>query len=582
MPFDGVTVRAIALELKNIICESRIDKIHMPEKDEVIMTMRNFRGNHRLKISMNSSYPAIFLTELTKKNPMTPPNFCMFLRKHIAGGIIRDVISYGYERYLGIQVESRNDLGDMQLKTLVVELTGRNCNLVLINASDKILDSLKHVDFQMSSVREVMPARDYVYLPSQNKISPDDALASDVLKERDMPVEKAILNTLTGFSPVLCREVCSRSMVNSTKNVDFLSDDEKVRLSRELDGILFDIRKGSFDPCVILNDEGDPIDFHCLRLSQYHDIKSFRQVNDALDYYFSNRGEKAQLNLQKSDLVKSVRKNKKRCKKKIAIHAGTIDKEDSIERFQLMGELITANMHAIKPNTEKVELLNYYTGEMTEVKLDPNKDAALNAQRYYKKYKKAKSAIANSKLQLKQAQDEMSYLESVEHSLDSAVSPDDVKQIRRELAAQGYIKKKHPKYKKKDPELKFRPLKYISTEGYEIFVGRNNIENDYLTFKFANSRDLWLHAKGTPGSHVIIRKQNKHEELFPDLTISEAAVIAAYHSRAKNSGQVAVDYSEAKNIKKPNNSQPGMVNYFTYYSAYVTADEELIQKLKAK
>ena len=247
-----------------------------------------------------------------------------------------------------------------------------------------------------------------------------------------------------------------------------------------------------------------------------------------------------------------------------------------------MGELITANMHSIKPNSETIELLNYYTGQMIEIKLDPNRDASSNAQKYYKKYKKAKSAIVNSKVQLVQSQDELNYLESVDHNLASATSPDDIIEIRREMAQQGYVKKKHPKYKKKEPELKFKPFKYVSSEGYEIYVGRNNVENDYITFKFANSRDLWLHAKGIPGSHVIIRKKDKHEELFPDKTISEAAVIAAYHSRARNSGQIAVDYSETKNIKKPKNSQPGMVNYFSYYSAYATADEELIKKLAVK
>ena len=582
MPFDGITVRATALELKNIICESRIDKIHMPEKDEVVMIMRNYKGNHRLKISMNSAYPGIYLTNKIKKNPMSPPNFCMFLRKHIGSGIIRDIIAYDYERYLGILVESRNELGDMQHKTLIVELIGRNCNLVLLNASGKILDSFKHVDQEMSSVREVMPARDYVFIPTQNKKSPDDIVSSDIFNVKDTTIEKALLNTITGFSPVLCREICHRSSIEPNKNTDFLTDSEKERFSKTLDDMLFHVRKGSFEPSVALNDEKSPIDFHCLQLSQYSYVKNFNSTNEALDFYFSNRGEKAQLNLQKSDLVKAMSRNIKRCKKKIAIHVGTVEKEDRIEKFQLMGELITANMHAIKPNLENVELLNYYTNDIIEVKLDPNKDAAQNAQRYFKKYKKAKSAIANSRLQLKKSQDELDYLESVVHNLSLATIPDDITEIRRELATQGYIKKKQLKHKKKEPELKFRPIKYISSEGYEIYVGRNNVENDYITFKFANSRDLWLHVKGIPGSHVIIRKKDKHEELFPDKTISEAAIIAAYHSRARNSGQVAVDYSEVKNIKKPNSSQPGMVNYFTYYSAYATADEVLIKSLIVK
>lgn len=582
MPFDGVTVRATALELKNIICESRIDKIHMPEKDEVIILMRNYKGNHRLKISMNSAYPGIFLTKKIKKNPMTPPNFCMFLRKHISGGIIRDIIAYDYERYLGILVESRSELGDMQNKTLMIELTGRNCNIVLLNASGKILDSFKHVDQAMSSVREVMPARDYVFIPNQNKKSPNSVVSGDVFKVENTPIERALLQTITGFSPVLCREVCYRSSVDTDKPTDSLTVEEKAKIATTLDDMLFNMRKGSFEPCVAFKGKKSPADFHSIRLSQFSILKDFNTINEALDYYFSNRGDKAQLNLQKSDLTKAVSRNKKRCKKKISIHVSTVEKEDTIGKFQLMGELITSNMHSIKSHTETIDVLNYYTGQMIEIKLDPNKDAATNAQKYFKKYKKAKSAVANSKVQLKQAQNELSYLESVEHNLNSALSSEDIVEIRRELATQGYIKKKHVKYKKKEPEQKFRPIKYISSEGYEIFVGRNNVENDYLTFKYANSRDLWLHVKGIPGSHVIIRKKDKKEELFPDKTISEAASIAAYHSKAKNSGQVGVDYSEIKNIKKPGNSQPGMVNYFKYHSAHVTPDEELISKLSIK
>jgi predicted ribosome quality control (RQC) complex YloA/Tae2 family protein len=579
MPFDGITVSAIATELKNIITESRIDKIHMPEKDEVIIVMRNYRGNYRLRISMNPAYPGIYLTNDSKKNPPAPPNFCMFLRKHIGGGIIRDVISYDFERYLGISIESRNELGDMQYKTLMVELTGRTCNIVLLNASGKILDSLKHIDTDMSSVREVMPARNYTFIPPQDKLSPAKVSPSDVLEIKGIPLEKALLQTIRGFSPVLCREVCHRAGIDSKTTIDSLNNNEIYAFSEALNNMLIEIINSSYDPCVVFNDEGLPIDFHGMALSQYPGIRKFTTLSRAVDFFISNKGGKARLNLKKSDLVKALSRNINRCRKKISLHAATVDSAESIELYQLAGELITANMHLIKPNMEKASLLNYYTGETIDVKLDPNRDAAQNAQRYFKKYKKAKSAVANSKEQMEQSRDELEYLESVEHTLSSVQTPDDIEEIRRELAAQGYIKKKHPRYKKKEPEQKFRPYRYVSSEGYEIFVGRNNAENDYLTFKFANSRDLWLHAKGIPGSHVIIRKKDKHEDLFPDKTISEASVIAAYHSKARNSGQVAVDYSEAKNIKKPNNSKPGMVNYFKYYSAYATADEKKIKEL---
>lgn len=580
MPFDGITIKAVALELKEKLMDARIEKIFMPEKDEVILNLRNHKGSFKLKISVNPSCSGIYITKFSQKNPSVPPNFCMFLRKHISGGKIRNVVFYDYERYISISVESRNELGDMQNKSLIVELTGRICNLVLLNASGKILDALKHVDSDISRVREVMPARNYVFLPPQDKISPDVAHASDILKSSELHLEKAILNTIKGFSPVLCREICSRSGIDAKKNPSLLNDDEKIRFTAALTGVLNLIKENKFSPCVVMDKSASPIDFHGLPLTQYPNLKNFDSINEALDFYFANKGTKARLDLRSADLKKIISRNMKRCRKKVSIHVKIVEKSDSIEDIRLFGELITANIHIIRGNADKVDLLNYYTGEYITIKLDPNKNATQNAQRYFKKYKKAKSAFAHSKIQLEDTRAELEYLDSVSHNLLSCSIPDEVEEIRKELVEQGYVKKKHSKYKKKEAKTKFHPIHYISSEGYDIFAGRNNIENDQLTFKFANSRDLWLHVKGIPGSHVIIRKRDKKEELFPDKTISEAAIVAAYHSRARNSGQVAVDYSEIKYIKKPNNAKPGMVNYFTYHSAYATADAAFVDGMK--
>ncbi|MBN2557175.1 MAG: NFACT family protein [Clostridia bacterium] len=582
MPFDGITVNALAIELKKEITGSRIDKIFMPEKDEVVLSLHNYGVTRRLRISLNPSHPGIFLTEAGSVNPPSPPNFCMFMRKHISGGFIRDVNDYGYERYLSLLIESKSDLGDMQNKTLMVELTGRNCNLILMNSSGKILDALRHIDSSVSSVREVMPARDYVFIPSQGKLSPDSATPGDILDQSGTPLEKAILGKLTGFSPVLCREICKRSKIDPGKSVMNLSEMERDSFNNILGDMLLDIRTHNISPCVVLGEKGMPVDFHAFRLAQFPDVREFSRLSEAIDFYYSKKGEVPGTNYSKTELKKAISRNIERCRKKIAIHANIADNAGSVDEFRIAGELITSNIHRIPVNSDKVELLNYYTGEYTTIALDPNKDAPANAGRYFKKYKKAKSALVNARIQMDDAVAELEYLESVEHSLAVCAHADEVEQIRKELSEQGYIKKKHPKFTKKEKETGFRPIRYISSEGYEIFVGRNNLENDYLTFKFANSRDLWLHAKGTPGSHVIIRKKDKREELFPDKTISEAAVIAAYHSRAGKSGQTAVDYSEIKNIRKPNKAKPGMVNYSVYFSAYATPDEGLVLKLRAK
>ncbi|MFO7610914.1 MAG: NFACT RNA binding domain-containing protein [Clostridia bacterium] len=582
MPFDGITVNAIAIELQKEITGSRIDKIFMPERDEVVLSLHNYGVTRRLRISLNPSHPGIFLTGAGSINPPSPPNFCMFMRKHISGGIIRDVNNYGYERYLSISIESKSDLGDMQNKTLMVELTGRNCNLILMNSSGKILDALKHIDSAISSVREVMPARDYVFIPSQGKLSPDSATPGDILDKSDTPLEKALISKVTGFSPVLCREICSRSKIDPGKSVVNLSATEENFFRAAFGDILLDIRTQRFSPCVVLDDAGLPADFHALRLTQFPNIREFSRLSDAIDFNYLKKSEITGTNYGKAELRKAISRNIERCRKKIAIHANTSDNADAVDEFRVAGELITANIHQIQVNSCKAELFNYYTGEYTTVALDPNKDAPANAGKYFKKYRKAKSALLNSRIQMEDAVSELEYLESVEHNLAACTGADEVDQIRKELSEQGYIKKKHPKFVKKAKEAGFRPIRYISSEGYEIFAGRNNFENDYLTFKFANSRDLWLHAKGTPGSHVIIRKKDKKEELFPDKTISEAAVIAAYHSKAGKSGQTAVDYSEIKNLRKPNNAKPGMVNYSLYFSAYATPDEELVSKLRVK
>ncbi len=581
MPFDGITVRALAHELNPVVAGSRIEKISMPAHDDIILQLHGYGKSRKLRINMNPSNPGMYVVEDAPSNPPVPPNFCMFLRKHISSGMIEKVFSTDYERYISISIQSRNDLGDMQNKTLIVELTGRNSNVVLINASGKILDALRHVDESMSSVREIMPARPYSFLPPQDKAAPEDASAEAVLSNPGKPLDKALLHNIKGFSPVLCREVCNRAGIDPKKSTGSLSVEEKTAFAKSLEKMLSDICGNSYSPCVVKDASGNPSDFHALALTQYPKTTDFESLNAALLFYFTNTAGNSQLGSLKSGLLKTVSKNMERCKKKISIHAAVEDRSDEVEEYRLYGELINANLHSIRSNSPEVELLNYYTGENVTVSLDPNLDAAQNAQRYFKKYKKHKSAVENAAIQMEDAKNELEYLQSVEHALDISGTREEIDEIKSELVSQDYVKQKSKKRKKGGDQPGFNPVRYVSSEGYEIYAGRNNRENDRLTLKFANSRDLWLHVKSIPGSHVIVRKKDRKEDFFPDLTISEAAVVAAYHSKARNSGQTAVDYTLVRNVKKPANAKPGMVNYFEYHSAYATADEELIKKLKS-
>lgn len=581
MPFDGITVRALANELNNTVAGCRIEKIFMPTHYDIILHLHGYGKSHKLRINLNPSNSGMYLIKDVPSNPPVPPNFCMFLRKHISSGVIEKVFSINYERYISILIRSRNDFGDMQNKTLIVELTGRNSNVVLLNDSDKILDALRHVDESMSSVREIMPARPYSFLPPQDKPAPEDASAQIVLADSEKRLDNALLHNIKGFSPILCREVCYRAGIDHKRIAASLSYSEKIIFAESLEKMLSHICENKYSPCVVRDGTGKLKDFHAIELTQYGDRDGFDDLNSALFYYFANSAVTSQVKSVKSSMLKMLSKNIERCEKKIAIHAAIANRADSIDEYQLYGELINANLYSIEKNSSKVNLLNYYNGEYVDIALDPDLDGARNAQRYFKKYKKMKSAVENASIQMADAKNELEYLESVEHSLEASETREDIDDIRGELISQGYIKKKHKRRKKKEDKVGFNPIKYISSEGYEIYAGRNNRENDRLTMKFANSQDLWLHVKSIPGSHIIVRKKDRSEEFFPDQTISEAAIIAAHHSKARNSGQVPVDYTLVRNVKKPVKAKPGMVNYFNYSSAYAMADEQLIKKLKA-
>ncbi|MFO7635871.1 MAG: NFACT RNA binding domain-containing protein [Clostridia bacterium] len=577
MPFDGMTIRCMARELSVHCKGGKIQVISMPEKDEVVFSIHNHGTTFRMVVSVNPSCARIHLTREKKPNPAQPPNFCMFLRKHLGGGKISDVMCPDDERVLVFTVENMNELGDMQEKKLIVELTGRICNIIVTNASLRILDALKHIDGDLSLKRRIMPAGLYEPPPPQDKALLQDYTPGMLNAFHEKRPSDAILSCIKGFSPVLSREIVHRAGIGGDIPLGMLAPDGRRLLDVALNDVRDDILLDRFSPCVAMDGE-HPLDFHCLFLTQYPGTLSFDNLNQAVDSFYTWKDTTERIGQKSSELKKTVQRNLERCEKKIIIHRESLDKSAEAERLRLFGELLTANLHALGKGSDKAILFNYHTGEDIQVDMDPQRDPLANARDYFKKYKKLKSAADYAVGQLKQAEEELEYLKNVMHSLQSCTSAGEVEEIRRELAREGYTSKKHTLSMKKSPPPN-PPFRYVSSEGYEIFAGRNNTGNDWLTFTFANSRDLWLHAKNIPGSHVIIRRKDKKEAFFPDKAITEAAVIAAYHSRARSSGQIMVDYTEVRNVKKPPGAKPGMVTYSSYFSAYATADGDMVEKL---
>lgn len=580
MPFDGVVTKCIVDEFKATLIGGRIDKIFQPEKDELIINIRSQSKNYKLLMSANPSYPRVHFTEVSKENPAVPPVFCMLLRKHLGGGKITDVIFHDFERIVTICAESINELGDLVTKKLVIEIMGRHSNIILLNNEDKILDAIKHVDKDISSIREVMPARPYTLPPVQDKHNPVTADIKSIIFGLDVgiKVEKVLLDTFRGFSPLLCREICFRAQIDSRKTPIDLTEEEKISLCNTLLSFIEDIKAERYIPSIAYADEdnGTPVDFHCFPMNQYSKSTPIDTMSEAIDRFYVNLDHSDRLKQKKSGVQKVLHNALERCRKKIAIQNEKLAEVQNREHLKLYGELLTANIYCLESGSKIARVLNYYSEneEYVDIDLDENKTIEENAQVYYKKYNKAKSTFSATTKQLEDSQAELEYLESVQALLDDCQTPAEIEEIRQELGQQGYL---IIKGQRKKGEKIASPLVYVSSDGLQILVGRNNIQNDKLTLKTASSNDIWLHTKNIPGSHVIIKKQHGP---IPNNTLFEAAVIASWHSKAKMSSNVEVDCTEIRNVKKPSGAKPGRVIYVNYQTFVVNPDKEIVQKLK--
>lgn len=573
MSYDGFVTHSIVHELNTKLHGGKIDKIYQPENDEIIISIRTFNGNFRLLLSASASNARVHLTDVKRENPPSPPMLCMLMRKHLSGGKIVNISQIEFDRIIRIDIESYNELGDLGIKTIIVEIMGRHSNIIFIDEDNKILDSAKHVDFTVSAVRQILPGFTYELPPKQDKISPAEfsvlEFMNDLSKENnDVLLDKFLLGKIMGLSPLLAREIVYR-FTGHTKVTKSEIDEAKFVTFVEI--FLRDIIENKYSPCIVLeNNTGKPLSFSCVLLSQYQDSALFRQmpsINMIIDDYYLTRASQERLNQKSSNILKIVNNNIDRCTKKLAMHRENLEKSKDRDKFKMSGDLLTANMYMVKFGMDEVTVQNYYDNNSElKIKLDPNISPAQNAQRYYKKYNKAKVTEKYASEQIIEAKEELVYLETVLDSILKSETSHDINEIKDELIEQGYIARSLNAKRKKKIQ-KSIPMKFISSDGYDILVGRNNKQNDEVTIRLSYSTDIWLHTKDIPGSHTLIRTNGSGTA--PEKTILEAAQIAAFYSKAKNSSQVPVDYTLVKNVKKPNGSKPGFVIYERNHTVYV-------------
>ena len=583
MAFDGITVSAIKAEIEDKILGGRIDKVYQPEKDEIILGIRSMGQAYKLLLTSNASNPKFHFTQTNPSNPMTPPLFCMVMRKHLQSGKIIKIEQPDFDRILNIYVESLNELGDYSVKKLVLEIMGRHSNIILTDENNTILDCIKHIGHDTSSVREVLPGREYTLPPSQGKINTlelDNNNFNEVLENNpSFEIQSVIYKNYTGISPIAASEICYRANVNGSTPVEALTDIQKEVVFNKFAGLVEDIKANRFYPESITDEKGKTIDFSPIEMTQFNglEIKKYTSISELIESFYANRDFAYRIGQKTQNLRKLITQNIERCIRKKDIQMQTLRSIKNRDELRLKGELLTANIYSIKKGMTTVELPNYYSEnqELVAIELDSNKTPSENAQKYYKAYNKAKRTFEALKDQIKSNDEELAYLESVLTSVNNCTDEQDVKEIRRELREEGYVKKvKNQKDKSKKHSV---PLHFISQDGFDIYVGKNNIQNDELTLKFARPRDIWMHTKNIPGSHVIIVANG---QTIPDTTLNEGAMLSAFYSKAKNSSKVPVDYTEKKNVKKPNGSKPGFVIYETNKTAYITTSEEEIKKIR--
>ena len=564
MAYDGIITYAEAKELNERIVPGKIEKIYQPGPEDLLVHIHTQRGNVRLFMSSGSQSARVCLTEGSYTNPDQPPTFCMLLRKHLQGGRITAVRQKDSERIIEIDIEALNEMGFSVCRRLIIEIMSKHSNIVLIDLeTGKIIDSIKRISIDVNRYRQLLPGVVYQYPPAQDKM-PFSAVDAETPLPHD---DRAIMARIAGISPSISREMLAGCYTSHDASVI------SVVPARRLVDIIASIDDGNAKPRVYVDDEGTPREFHITSLTEFEELDTlfFDTVSECVDYYFTNRVASNMVRQKSMPLLKSVQASlSKALLKKKKLSEDLLSAENS-EKYRLYGELLTANLHLIKPGDRRVCVINYYDGSEIDIPLDEKISASANAQKYFKKYSKARTAIHEKQAQLEDNDRDIEYLESVVQNIEAADSVPLLEAIRDELEQTGYARRRQKASQRKKKNRRPEPLKYTLSDGTEVLVGRNNMENDWLTMKFASKTDVWMHTKDIPGSHVIVRLEDGRN--VNDLTaelIYEAASIAAFHSKATGSDNVPVDYVPVRYVKKPNGAKPGMVIFTHNQTVYVT------------
>lgn len=580
MAFDGIVISNLTYELNTNLVGGRISKISMPEDNELIFTIKNNAKTYRLLVSASASLPLVYLTDVNKPAPKVAPAFLMLLRKYIGTAKINNIFQMGLERILCFELEHLNELGDLSHKRMYIEIMGKHSNIIFTDENNKIIDSIKRISANMSSLREVLPGREY-FLPEELKkkdlLNTELEEFIEILKSKEYPLSKSIYMNFAGISPLIAEEIILRASLLSQAPSTSLGELEYTHLFHTIQNLLEDINTHNFTPNIIYKGE-EAIEFSSISLYSYegkeYKKESFDSVSKMLYDFYSSR-EAFVLNRQKSsDLRRIVNTALERASKKYDLQEKQLQDADKKDIYRVYGDLLNTYGYSLKGGESSFTTENFYddNNEIT-IPLDKNKSAKENAKKYYDKYAKLSRTTKALSEEILKTKNDMEHLQSIQTALEVSSDDESLSQIRQELVDFGYIKK-HSSSKKQ--KITSHPYHYISSDGYDIYVGKNNYQNEELTFKVATGNDWWFHAKGIPGSHVILKSNN--EEELPDRAYEEAAALAAFYSKAKDADKVEVDYIQKKNIKKVAGAAPGFVIYHSNWSMVATPKANLQQK----
>lgn len=591
MPLDAICLGAVTNELNQALAGCRVEKVYQPDRDEIVLQTRGQGGAKRLLLSIAAGAPRVHFIDAARENPAAPPMFCMLLRKHVQGAKIAAITQPAVERMLAIELDTTDEMGVPCQKKLICELMGKHSNVILCDGDGRILDALRRVDGDLSGKRQVLPGLFYRMPPAQDKHDPfalsGAGLAAAVRQaDGEQTLDRYLLSQLLGFSPLLCRELSYRATGDAAARISTLTDEQCEKLGQVFDDLMNFLREGRARPFLLSKaEDGAVFDFTFLPVTQYEGVMTVTQAESfsaLLAAFFEKKGRAERMARRSADLHKTVVNARDRLARKLAAQQKELDATHNREQYKRMGDLITANLYQLEKGMNKATVIDYYAEDCPEVEitLDVRLTPQQNAQRYFKQYNKAKTAETVLTEQIERGRADLAYLESVLVALGEAENERDLSQLREELTQTGVLSNKQTRNKKlRAKPVQAKPLHYRTSDGFEVFAGKNNLQNDLLTLKTALKSDIWFHTQKIHGSHVILVTDGREPT---DQAMTEAAMIAAYHSKARQSSRVPVDYTPVRQVKKPAGAKPGMVIYHVYQTAYVTPDETAVEKLRVE